>query len=413
MLRRIIDLPKRTFKAAPDVYPCITILANGSESYGTYAVGKGTINNIPGHFTSIAYEDLMPPNYYITAHHSSTALDSILRKIELSQPALSQFAAFRKGVETGSDAIHLKQLKKPESGWLPWLHGREIGPYEINSEGWYVHYGPHLKNPQSADLRTAPKIVIQYIRKLTLYPRIIAAFDNGHFFPSYGTLVSLIPNREVNWGFLLALLNSNLINRFYQQRFHDIAVKRDYLYKIPIGAIEFTTSATKRTEQLGTAKRLYEKSLAANDAEGALRFVEAELQAGHADVVHDLLAFLAERMMAMNQDKRMTAKQFLTDLRDFHNIDACALNPKTKLDEFWKLQAAEVFAHFRANKVRISQSDEEKIRERFSKSKSALVPLDSQIAFTDQLVDQIVYLLYKLTPEEIKTVDSSSAKAPA
>jgi Eco57I restriction-modification methylase len=111
MLRRIVDLPKRTFKDAPDVYPCITILGNGSEPNGTYAVGKGTINNIPSHFTSIAYDDLMPPNYYITAQHSSTALDSILRKIEVSQPTLSQFAAFQKGVETGNDAIHLKQLK--------------------------------------------------------------------------------------------------------------------------------------------------------------------------------------------------------------------------------------------------------------------------------------------------------------
>jgi TaqI-like C-terminal specificity domain len=158
-----------------------------------------------------------------------------------------------------------------------------------------------LKNPQSPDLQTTPKIVIQYIRKLTLYPRLVAAFDNGHFFPSYGTLVSLIPNREVHWGFLLALLNSNLINRFYQQRFHDIAVKRDYLYKIPIAAIELTTPATKRAAQFEKAKVLYEKSLAANDVGAPLRLVEAELRAGRTDVLHDLLAFLAERIMAIHK----------------------------------------------------------------------------------------------------------------
>ena len=53
-----------------------------------------------------------------------------------------------------------------------------------------------------------------------------------------------------------------------------------------------------------------------------------------ADVVHDLLAFLAEQMTALNQQKRAAAKQFLTDLKDFHSIDAHALKPKTKLDEF-------------------------------------------------------------------------------
>ena len=415
MLRTIVDLPKRTFKDAPDVYPCITILSNSSDSQGTYALGKGTISSIPSHFASIAYNDLTPPNYYITAQQSSTALDSILRKIEASQPKLSQFAAFQKGIETGSDAKHLKQFKKPESGWLPWLHGREIGPYEIDSEGWYVHYGAHLKNPQSADLRISPKIVIQYIRKLTLYPRVVAAFDNGHFFPSYGTLVSLIPNGKAHWGFLLALLNSNLINRFYQQRFHDIAVKRDYLYKIPIAAIDFTTPAAKRATQLENAKRLYEKSLAAGDLQDALYFVEAELQARRTDVVHDLLAFLAVRMMAMKQEKRTTAKQFLTDLKDFHNINPRALNPKTKLDEFWELEALDLFTHLHKNarrleeqKVRLSEKDEDKIRSRFVMAKETLLPLENQIAFTDQLIDQIVYRLYGLAEREIKIVEGAN-----
>ena len=63
----------------------------------------------------------------------------------------------------------------------------------------------------------------------------------------------------------------------------------------------------------------------------------------------------------------MTAKQFLTDLKDFHNIDSRALNPKTKLDEFWKLEALDLFAHLHKNarrleeqKVQLSQKDEDK-----------------------------------------------------
>jgi hypothetical protein len=328
---------------------------------------------------------------------------------------LSQFAAFQKGIETGSDAKHLKRFRKPESGWLPWLHGREIGPYEIDSEGWYVHYGAHLKNPQSADLRISPKIVIQYIRKLTLYPRVVAAFDNGHFFPSYGTLVSLIPNGKVHWGFLLALLNSNLINRFYQHRFHDIAVKRDYLYKIPIAAIDFTTPVAKRVTQLEKAKALYEKSLAAGELQHALHFIEAELQARRTDVLHDLIAFLAERMMATNQQKRTTAKQFVTDLKDFHSIDIHELSPKTKLDEFWRLEAADVFTHLRKNikvlarqNARLTETIEENIRSRFSKAREKLLRLEAEIVITDRMIDQIVYRLYGLTTEESKIVEGAN-----
>ncbi|MGA3285720.1 MAG: hypothetical protein ABSD57_14845 [Verrucomicrobiota bacterium] len=140
--------------------------------------------------------------------------------------------------------------------------------------------------------------------------------------------------------------------------------------------------------------------------DGVLAFVAEQLAAKpeRADVVHDLLAFLAEQMTALNREKHAAAKQFLTDLKDFHDIDTHALKPKTKLNEFWELEAAEIFAHFRANKLRLKDSDEEKIRARFQKAKDELVPLETQIAFTDQLIDEIVYRLYGLTEAEIKIV---------
>src|SRR5207249_3001498 len=180
-------------------------------------------------------------------------------------------------------------------------------------------------------------------------------------------------------------------------------------------AIDFTTPAAKRATQLENAKRLYEKSLAAGDLQDALYFVEAELQARRTDVVHDLLAFLAVRMMAMKQEKRTTAKQFLTDLKDFHNINPRALNPKTKLDEFWELEALDLFTHLHKNarrleeqKVRLSEKDEDKIRSRFVMAKETLLPLENQIAFTDQLIDQIVYRLYGLAEREIKIVEGEN-----
>ena len=195
------------------------------------------------------------------------------------------------------------------------------------------------------------------------------------------------------------------------QRFQKILIKDAKTFPFP--RIDFTTPAAKRAAQLEKAKRLYEKSLADGDVQNALRFVEAELQAGRADVVHDLLAFLAERMMAMNAQKRTTAKQFLTDLKDFHSIEARALNPKTKLDQFWKLEATDVFAHLRKNtklltaqNVRLTEDGEEKIRARFSKAKSTLVPLDTQIALTDGLIDEIVFRLYGLTPEETALIQT-------
>ena len=84
-------------------------------------------------------------------------------------------------------------------------------------------------------------------------------------------------------------------------------------------------------------------------------------------------------MTVLSREKCAAAKQFLANLKDFYGIDAHALKPKTRLDEFWKLEAADVFAHLLANNLRLKDSDEEKIRARFQKAKDALLPLETQI----------------------------------
>ena len=170
---------------------------------------------------------------------------------------------------------------------------------------------------------------------------------------------------------------------------------------------------------LTEAKQLYHRSVEARNSESVLAIVAEQRAAKpeRADVVQDLLALLAERMTALKRDKRAAAKQFLTDLKDFHGIDARALNPKTKLDQFWKLEAADVFAHLKKNaktlatqNVRLTDTDEEKIRARFQRAQEKLVPLETQIAFTDDLIDGIVYRLYGLTQEEIQLVNQNSRK---
>ena len=302
-----------------------------------------------------------------------------------------------------------------------YLMGRDLGRYVVDpiEERW-ISYGDWLAEPRPAAPFFEPRRIV--IRQTG--DSVIAAIEERQRLTLNNIHNLRLKRESPRMEFLLALLNSRLITYYHQQVVPEAdrvfaEVKIVDLEQIPIPRIEFDTLATKRVAQLENAQESYEKSLAAKDAKNALQFVEAELKAGRTDVVHDLLAFLAERIMAMNQEKRTTAKQFLTDLKDFHNIDSRALNPKTKLDEFWKLEAPDLFAHLHKNarrleeqKVRLSEKDEDKIRSRFVMAKETLLPLENQIAFTDQLIDQIVYRLYDLTPEEIKIVDgTSNAKA--
>jgi hypothetical protein len=48
----------------------------------------------------------------------------------------------------------------------------------------------------------------------------------------------------------------------------------------------------------------------------------------------------------------------------------------------------------------LADAAENRIRSRFEQSKSAILPLEAQIVLADELIDQIVFRLYGLTPEE-------------
>jgi hypothetical protein len=223
--------------------------------------------------------------------------------------------------------------------------------------------------------------------------------------------------------FLLALINSRLLSHLYMEA-SIIAGKDDFrqttlasLYALPIRGIEFSTAKSDSDRLLKQGQEIYEAGARKNNPAGFAEFAKAQLDAKRADVVHDLLAFLAERMTALNAEKNATAQKFLGDLKDFHGVDAHSLKPKTKLDEFWKLETDGLFAHLHANakllaaqNVRLSGSDDEKIRGRFQEAKDQIIPQEAALAFTDALIDQIVYRLYDLTPEEIKLVEGTGTQ---
>jgi hypothetical protein len=279
----------------------------------------------------------------------------------------------------------------------------------VAHEGWFVDPSkiePATLKPASL-YRMVPKVLIRF-----LAAGLVAARDDVGYVTT-NLVYHVACGKESS--FLCAILCSRLLTFWYRTAFQNDEVKfphvqKSHLIRLPIRCIEFTTPENKRAALRTQARQVCERGLKDGRADAVLPFVAEQLAAKpeRADVVHDLLAFLAEQMTALNREKRASAKQFLADLRDFHGIDTHALKPKTKLDRFWELEAAEVFAHFRANKVRLKDSDEERIRTRFQNAKEKLLPLESGLAFTDDFIDEIVYRLYALTPDEIKIVKEAA-----
>ncbi len=279
-----------------------------------------------------------------------------------------------------------------------------IAPLE---ERW-ISYGGWLAEPRpGAPFRDPKRIIIRQTGD-----SIIAAIENEQRLTLNNIHNLRLKQNSPALEYLLAVLNSRLVTYFHQQAVPEAGrvfaeVKIVDLQQIPIRQIKFATPQAERKRLATKARLLFESGMSAKAA-AILEFTAAELAADHTDVVHDFLVYLADQMTELNQAKHTTAKAFLEDLKDFHGIEARSLRPKTKLDEFWKLETADLFGHFHANKLSIKASDEDKIRSRFQQAKEKVVPFVSQLEFTDMLIDQIVYRLYGLTEDEMRIVNGAA-----
>ena len=349
-----------------------------------------------------------------------------------SLPKISEVGEFHEGIHSGNIREKLfynsKPKFRPASKLKPCLigatYGDQFGRYFCVPNGNWTIYDPSLirkENGEYASLRDENIFVGPKLYVTRTGDNFFSFFDESHY-ASINLFSFKFKAKEpaLSYWFVLAVLNSAFAQRFNRlflaPRFGDLFTETKILHLelLPIPDLKFNTPEKSRVARLAQAKQVYERTQADGKKEGVLHFVAEELAAkpAGADVVHDLLAFLAERMTSLNREKRAAAKQFLTDLKEFHGIDGRELNPKTKLDEFWKLETNELFAHLRKNSktlgarnVRLKDTDEEKIRARFQKAKDTLLPLETQLTFTDRLIDQVVYQLYGLTEQEIRLLE--------
>ncbi len=134
----------------------------------------------------------------------------------------------------------------------------------------------------------------------------------------------------------------------------------------------------------------------------------AELE--RSDVVHDLLAFLAERMLEMNKQKQNEIKGFLSWLESYLGVRVEDLTPKTKLQGYYEHDYESFLAVLKKNGKKLAidparREPAEALRAEFEGSMGKLGPLRERISLTDDLIDAVVYKLYGLTEEEIRIVE--------
>jgi hypothetical protein len=229
----------------------------------------------------------------------------------------------------------------------------------------------------------------------------------------------LILNINLDPKFITALLNSKLISWLYTSS-STISVKDDFpqvtyeeLKSLPIPVIDFSISEINRKELLAQIIQDY-YSQTNHLLDRVLELINLERK----DVIHDLLAYLAEQMIALNKQKQTEIKSFLQWLERFIGCPVDTLTNKSKilnyLGDYYKdaphLSFDELIEVLKKNSKKITidpvaRKEQQALEKEYQDSLNTLLPIKQQLTRCDQLIDAIVYRLYGLTEEEIAIVE--------
>jgi hypothetical protein len=138
------------------------------------------------------------------------------------------------------------------------------------------------------------------------------------------------------------------------------------------------------------------------------------------DVVHDLLAWLAQRMIDLNERKHEEKTGFLEWLERTLGCEIDDLQGKTLIRAYDDRESIADFGDLcsrltsAANRRQMSadpqsRATQERVEGEYAASMEKLDALNASLAATDALIDRIVYALYGLAEEEIAIIEGKGS----
>jgi hypothetical protein len=413
-LGQFIDLRFRVFEEAEIGGNALVIAGKPLTSETVLTTGFKVANE--GHEVSLNSASLtivpqtifaeMPDYKFLTDSH----IIELLMRIRKCSQTLGEVTKIYQGIITGDNKRFLAK-EKVTSTHEKILRGEDVERYGISFGETYILY-----DPQELWSNTDPEmfLVPSKIVSRQTSDHLVAALDTERFFTLDSTHVI---HPKVDHYFFITLFNSRLLNFIYQQVVPEVGktfaqVKAVNLKQLPIRRIIFSTAHEERGRLLDKGKQLYEHCLSKGGNDCVLGFVEHQLTQTpeRADVVHDLLAFLAEQVIAINKKKQTEVKSFVTWLERAIGATVDDLNNRTKVKVYHEYAFETLLAVLKQNRRKLTvnpdtRTVQDAIESEYNASIAKLSPLKVKIAATDRLIDLIVYRLYGLTEEEIAVVE--------
>ena len=248
----ICELSKYIFREAPDIVPILVFIGQ-KNSHKIKCIVKRTkeIKIHSGNFSEAfsinqVAQDIWKKTTSSTINLRATpSVLNIIGKCNLTKSVtLSKICDVLYGIKTGNNEKYLS-ITQSSTHRVRALKTGELVRYHIKWKGIFLWWCHELAGYRATSIEVL-KIIVQYIRKLSLPRRIVAALDQGgHFYPLNNYSYITLKNTAYSIKYLLGILNSALLNFYFANTFIDYNIKPTYLQKLPIRVINFSDPADK------------------------------------------------------------------------------------------------------------------------------------------------------------------------
>ncbi|QCX54411.1 TaqI-like C-terminal specificity domain-containing protein [Elizabethkingia sp. JS20170427COW] len=237
----LLELEKQVFADAPDIVPAIYVLQRSSTNNNEIKLYKSietkrvydlvkfegfSINRIDQN----KFENKAD---FIFSLSTNEAKENLLKKISGLEPIKKSFKVVY-GIKTGNNERFLAKENNGIENWKKCASSaKNIKKYTINWQGDYLNVCNDLAGLNNINYEQ-PKILIQYIRKLSMPVRLVCALDiNGEYYPlnNFSFVVSENGN---SLKALLGIINSQLMNWYFSNCFVDYNIKPKYIEQLPL-----------------------------------------------------------------------------------------------------------------------------------------------------------------------------------
>lgn len=289
--------------------------------------------------------------------------DALIDRIQSDSIELGKIALCTVWINTGYIKDDLVSNEKINEKYHKMLNGKNIGRNFVDWNGEWIMYDADFIKSKGDRGRSLPpeyiftgeKILVQRTRRW-MKRKLVCYYDDEKYFNLNRVSNIVLKNKSYSLKYVYSLLNSELLDFYFNIYFNEYEVKPAHLAKLPIKNISLDKQRP---------------------------FIEK-----------------ADLILSLNRDLQEKSSSFLKNIQAKYSV------PKItrKLEKWWELDFAEFL---KETKISISLTEQEELMQYFETRRAEVRAIDAEIRKTDAEIDTMIFDLYGLTEEERKIILNS------